>query len=272
MPSHKLHIKWEKKLGLPTDKKLHEIVDNLAHHDAIGVKTVNPHTPYLPFIKDLPKRIAERFTTVLSGLHCVFEELRKQYDFYHLPVEVHKRVALHLILDGIADVIQKDLGLKGLEKTTPEEIVEMGHRRMYEKMYKRGISTIRDAEEDLFFRIAGEMVKTLKEHSSEIVKDIVEELKAKGKLRLVGYRQAYREVSKAMRELEHYLNYPAAPGFNLEVLIRQIASRLSKGVETEVPILWRKGNQKGCEILKVKSLDEFLQKLEEFKRKRLGLK
>ena len=76
MPSHKLHIKWEKKLGLPSDKKMHEIVDDLAHHDARGIKTINPYTPYWPFIKDLPKRLAERYSIIVSGLHSIFEELK----------------------------------------------------------------------------------------------------------------------------------------------------------------------------------------------------
>jgi len=269
MPSHKLHIKWEKKLGLPSDKKLHEIVDNLAHHDARGIKIINPYTPYWPFIKDLPKRFAERYSVVVSGLHSIFEELREHYGV-SLHIDVHKRVALHLILDGIADVIQKDLGLEGLKKFTPEKIVDMGYKRMYEKIYSKGSPVIRDHQESLFFKIAGEIARILKEYSTEIVKDIVEELKAKEQPRPVGYEQAYRTVSKAMRELEPYLNYPAGPGFNLEVLIRQVASYLSKGLEVEVPIMWRKQSNRGFEIIKARTLDEFLQKLEEFK-KRIGI-
>ena len=180
--------------------------------------------------------------------------------------------AVDLILDGIADVIRKDLGLEGLRKFTPEKIVDMGHERMYEKIYSKGSPVIRDSQEDLFFKIASDIARILKKYSTEVVEDIVDELKAKGRLRLVGYEQAYKVISKAMRELKPYLNYPTGPGFNLEVLIRQVAGDLSKGLEVEVPIMWRKGNQRGCETLKVKSLDEFLQKLEEFKRKRLGFK
>ncbi len=266
MPSHKLHIKWEKKLGLPSDRKLHRIVDNPTHHDARGIKTINPYTPYWPFIKDLPKRFAERYSVVVSGLRSIFEELREHYGAF-LPMEIHERVALHLILDGIADVIREDLGIDGLNKLTPNKIVDMGYMKMYEKMHSKGVPTIRDPEEELFFKIAGEMVKVLEKYSAEVVKDIVEELKAKNLLRQVGYEQAYRTVSRAMRELEPYLNYPAAPGFNLEVLIRQVASYLSMGLEVEVPIMWRKQNDRGFEVIKVKTLEEFLQKLEEFKKK-----
>lgn len=248
---------------------MHEIVDDIAHHDARGIKTINPYTPYWPFIKDLPKRLAERYSIIVSGLHSIFEELRIHYGV-SLPMLLLKRVALHLILDGIADVIQKDLGLEGLKKYTPEEIVYMGYRRMYEKMHSRGVPTIRDPQEDLFFKIASEMARTLKRYSTEVVEDIVKELEAKKRLRPIGYEQAYRMVSKAMRELKPYLNYPAAPGFNLEVLIRQVASYLSKDLEVEVPIMWRKQSNGGLEIIKVKTLDEFLQKLEEFK-KRIGI-
>jgi len=263
-------MKWEKKLGLPSDKKLHEIIDDLEHHDAKGVKTISPaYIHYLPFIKDLPKRIVERYTTVVSGLHCVFEELRKHYGSYHLLIEVQKRVAVHLILDGIADVIQNDLGLEGLKRFTPESIVEKGYEKMYEKIYRTGAPTIRDPEEEQFFRIARDIRKTLKEHSLELVNDIVAELKVKGRLRPVGYRQAYNTVSKAMRELKPYFNYPS--GFNLEVFIKQVASYLSKGLETEVPIMWRNKGKKGFEVIKASTLDEFLQKLDEFK-KRIGVK
>lgn len=268
MPSHRLHIKWEKKLGLLSDKKLHGIVDNLTHHDARGIKIINPHTPYLPFIiEDLPKNIVERHKIVISGLHSIFEDLREHYGSF-LPKDVLKRVALHLILDGIADVIQKDLGLEGLKKNTPEKIVDMGYRRIYKKMSCKGRPAIRDPQERLFFEIAGEMVQILEIHSAEIVKDIVEDLKANGRLRPVGYERAYGVVSKAMRELEPYLNYP--PSFNLESLIRQVASYLSRGIEVEVPIMWRKQSNGGFEIIKAKTLDEFLQKFEEFK-KRIGI-